>query len=128
MRDSYANNKSTYYVDIQQMAQRIIVFHVVAYYYHARIMISIDHNTKFLKFQKQWSSKIHRHIIHRRYHSSIIRETQENSMHRESPISENSRNHSAFTIGRTFLSYFPEANYNKNQIIKGKKTIGMTID
>lgn len=42
-------------------------------------------------------------------------------------VSENLRNHSAFTIGRTFLLYFPEANHNERSN-KKRKTIGMMID
>lgn len=37
------------------------------------------------------------------------------------------RNHSAFTIGRTFLLYFPEANHNERSN-KKRKTIGMMVD
>lgn len=38
-----------------------------------------------------------------------------------SRFGENSRNHSAFTIGRTFLLNFPEANNNEKLKIKKKK-------
>lgn len=42
-------------------------------------------------------------------------------------VSENLLNHSAFTIGRTFLLYFPETNHNERPN-KKRKTIGMTIE
>lgn len=48
-------------------------------------------------------------------------------IHPNSLVSENSRNHSAFTIGRTFLLYFPEANHNEKSN-KKRKIIGMMID
>jgi len=47
--------------------------------------------------------------------------------HPNSLVSENLRSHSAFTIGRTFLLYFPEANHNERPN-KKRKTIGMMID
>lgn len=58
----------------------------------------------------------------------FVGETQKALYTHPNPLgSENLRNHSAFTIGRTFLLYFPKANYNERSN-KKRKIIGMMID
>lgn len=113
-------------------AENNCVSRIIAYCCRAGILVHIInlheklHNKKSLvhipETMIDGSSVIHQSWSHGFYvkHKKTTR--------RDSFLSENlTFSHSAFTIGRTFLSCFSEADYNKKPNNKRKKTTGMTI-
>lgn len=95
-------------------------------YYCTRISVSrfsaeIYINVEFLRVYYSCSVSLKHFII-----EDLLVKHRKLYTH-SNPLRFRECNHSAFTIGRTFLLYFPEANHNERSN-KKRKTIGMMID